>query len=149
MPTPRTVLKGHVKFVFPVGEMVPWLGTNVKAYRTLVAIDNDKSPKMPRLVPGMSAEVTIEEADRKTGVVRVPVQAVVHAGQGHYCFVKVGKEIQKRDVVLGLRNDQFVEIKAGVQEGEAVLLDVDGVLRRLDPFLGTPATPEQTSSDRH
>jgi HlyD family secretion protein len=139
---PNTVLKGHVKFVDPVGGSGTSFSPPPPGFATLVAIDNDKNPKMPRLLPGMSAEVTIE-ADRKTGVVRVPVQAVVHAGQRHYCYVKVGKEIEKRAVVLGLKSDLFVEIKTGIQEGEAVLSDVDGLLRRLNPLMGPPATPEQ------
>jgi HlyD family secretion protein len=131
---PKIVLKGHVKFVNPVANTgwgtTWWDGTEVPIYTTLVAIDNDKNPNMPRLLPGMSAEVTIENVARKTGVVRVPVKAVVRTGQGHHCYVKVGKDIQKRDVMPGLRSDQFVEIMSGVQEGEAVLRDVEDLLWR-------------------
>jgi len=64
----------------------------------------------------------------------VPVKAVVRAGQEHYCYVKVGMEIQKRGVVPGLKGDLFVEIMSGLQEGEAVLGDLEGLLRRLIPL---------------
>jgi HlyD family secretion protein len=128
---PNADLKGHVKFVDSLANAQVYLQSVKKVYTTLIAIDNDKNPKMPSLRPGMSAEVTIEEVDRKTGVVRVPVQAVVHTGQGDYCYVKVGKEILKREVTLGLRSELFVEIKAGIQEGDAVLRDIDGVLRQV------------------
>jgi RNA polymerase sigma factor (sigma-70 family) len=131
---PNTVLKGHVKFVDNARIVAMYQEPLTKIiktfYKALVAIDNDKNPNMPRLLPGMSAEVTIEEAARKTGVVRVPVQAVVHTGQGDYCYIKAGKEILKREVTLGMRNDQFAEIKAGLQEGETILRDVDAVLRQ-------------------
>jgi RNA polymerase sigma factor (sigma-70 family) len=138
---PNTVLKGHVKLVDNVASHQSFLAGE-KVYRTLIAIDNEKNPQKPSLRPGMSAEVTIEDVARKTGVVRVPVQAVVHAGQGHYCYVKVGKEIQKREVTPGLTGNEFVEIKSGVKDGEAVLRDVDAVLRRLSPLLG-PQPPEK------
>jgi HlyD family secretion protein len=99
---------------------------------------------MPRLRPGMSAAVTISEAVGSRRVLRVPVEAVVDAGQGHFCYVKVGKEIQKREVDVGLISDAFVEIKAGVQEGEMVLRDVDALLQRLSPFLRTPGMSKES-----
>jgi RNA polymerase sigma factor (sigma-70 family) len=133
---PKTVLKGHVKFVDTLAASDAWLTRGEKLYRTLVAIDKEQNVKLPRLLPGMSAEVTIEEVARKNGVVRVPVKAVVQVGQAHYCYVKVGKEILKREVTLGLRGHQFVEIKSGVQEDDLVVRDVDSLVRGLNPFPG-------------
>jgi RNA polymerase sigma factor (sigma-70 family) len=133
---PKTVLKGHVKFVDTLAAPDIFLARDEKVYKTLVAIDKDKNAMIPRLLPGMSVEVTIEEVARKNGVVRVPVKAVVQAGQGHHCYVKVGKEILKREVTLGLRGPRFVEIKSGLQEDDLVVRDVDGLVRRLSPFLG-------------
>ncbi len=136
--------KGHVKLVETVANPVH-LGDTTKAYTVTVAIDNDKNPIMPGIGHGMSAEVTID-VDRKTGVVRVPVKAVVHADRTDYCYLKVGKEIQKREVKLGLRNGLLVEITAGVKEGDAVLRDVDNALRLLSPFLDSPELSPQKLS---
>jgi RNA polymerase sigma factor (sigma-70 family) len=133
---PKTVLKGHVRLVDRVAASDHFFATGEKVYKTLVAIDKDQNAKMPRLKPGMSAEVTIEEVARKNDVVRLPVKAVVQVGARHYCYVKVGKEILKREVTLGLRGHRFVEIKSGVQEDDLVVRDVDGLVRQLSPFLG-------------
>jgi multidrug efflux pump subunit AcrA (membrane-fusion protein) len=130
---PKVVLKGHVKFVDDVANTQSiWDPESLeKKFKTQITIDNDKNLVMPRLRPGMSAEVTIEDVDRKTGVVRVPAHAVVHTEQGNYCYVKVAAEILKREVTLGLSSDHFAEIKSGIQEGEVVLHDVAGLLPRL------------------
>jgi RNA polymerase sigma factor (sigma-70 family) len=131
---PKTVLKGHVKLVDAVADRS--VAGSEKVYRTLVTIDRDQNPELPRLLQGMSANVTINEVARKNAVVRVPVKAVVQVGKKHYCYVKVGKEIVKREVALGVRDHQFVEIKSGVQEADQVARDVDGLIRRLSPLLG-------------
>src|ERR1044072_1617940 len=100
---PKTILKGHVKFVDTVASAPDVFAGNVKVYKTLASMDLDKAPAKPmKLLPGMSAEVTIE-ADRKTGVVRVPTQAVGRVGEGCFCYVKAGAEILKREVVPGFR----------------------------------------------
>jgi hypothetical protein len=127
---PGTVLKGHVKYVETVAAPDRFL-EGEKVYRTLVAIDKAQNAKVPRLLPGMSAEVTIPEVARHNGVVRLPVKAVVQVGQGHYCYAKVGQEILKREVALGLKGHRFVEIKSGVREDDIVVREVDGLVRRL------------------
>jgi RNA polymerase sigma factor (sigma-70 family) len=133
---PNRVLKGHVRFVEPVAAQDIYLTTNEKVYRTQVAIDKNQNGNMPRLLPGMSAEVTIEEVARRNAVVRAPATAVVQVGQEHYCYVKVGNEILKRQVTLGLRGSQCVEIRSGVQENDLLVRDVDGLIRRVNPFIG-------------
>jgi multidrug efflux pump subunit AcrA (membrane-fusion protein) len=133
---PNTVLKGHVKFVDTVAAQPDFFAENKKVYKTLVAIDKDQNAKLPHLLPAMSAEVTIPDVARKNDVVRVPVQAVVQVGPGHFCYVKVGKEILKREVTLGLVGHQYVEIKSGIQADDIVVRDVDGLVKRLSPLLG-------------
>jgi multidrug efflux pump subunit AcrA (membrane-fusion protein) len=96
---------------------------------------------MPALSHGMSAEVIIDEPLGATGVVRVPVQAVGGSLEGQVCYVKGGKEIQKRKVVVGLRGAQFMEIQSGIQEGNVVLDDLDNALEGLAPLLLPPDTP--------
>ena len=138
---PNRLLKGHVQFVDPVANSSDLFTDDVKVYRTLIAIDEPP----PGLVPGLSAEVQIE-ANRKNGVVQVPVQSVIRAGQVHYCYVKVGQTIQKRLVMTGLRTDRVVEIKEGLKENEAVLIDPLGLLQRLKDFLSPPAESGQKTS---
>jgi multidrug efflux pump subunit AcrA (membrane-fusion protein) len=51
----------------------------------------------------------------------VPLGAVVRIERETYCYVRVGKEIQARQLTLGARNARNVEVKEGLKEGEEVL----------------------------
>jgi multidrug resistance efflux pump len=124
----------RVKEIAAAASAADWLHADVKSFPVQLAVDGDVAP----LKPGMSAEVAVE-VDRKAGVLRVPVQAVLRAGAEHYCYVKAGQEVHRRAVIPGLRSDLVVEIKAGLKEGEAVLRDPHRLLRRL----GVPAGPGQ------
>jgi RND family efflux transporter MFP subunit len=125
---PNRVFKGHVKVVDTVAEETsihdPRFGDIY--YRTLVSIDE----KPDGLNPFMSAEVTIDTGGA-AGVLQVPLLAVVRAGHKEYCYVKRGKEIHKTAVTPGLRSDARVEIRSGLKEGDEVLRDPVGLLRRL------------------
>ena len=125
---------GKVQEVATVPAQADWFNSDVKVYPVQVALAGD----VAGLRPGMSAEVTIETG-RAAGVLWVPVQAVLRVGTKHYCYVKSGKELRKAEVVPGLRSELRVEIKTGLQDGDQVLRDPLGLLRRLSPFLG-PAT---------
>ncbi len=131
---PKNVLPGYVRVVDTVATPQDIFASDVKYYKTLVQLE--KVP--PGLKSGMSAEVAIAAA-RRAGVVRVPVQSVVRAGKERYCYVKSDGGIQKRSVTLGLANEVVVEVAEGVKEGEVVLRDPHGVLRRLSAFLAAPA----------
>ena len=99
-----------------------WMG-NVKEYATTVRIEN----KEAELKPGLTAEVEILVAHLKD-VVTVPVAAVVEQRGKFFCWVKTDSGTERRDLVLGLSDDQFVEVKDGVAEGELVLLNPRAVV---------------------
>src|SRR5207253_2180043 len=113
---PNKTWPGRVKEIAATASPDDWLAADVKVYPVQVALQGEA----PELRPGMSAEVRIE-VGQVIGVVHVPVQAVVRAGPGHFCYVKMGQEIHKRAVVPGLRSETMVEIRGGVKEGESVL----------------------------
>ena len=69
----------------------------------------------------MSAMVRSRITGRKTGVIRVPATAVLQSGKEYFCYVKSGQEIDKRQVVPGVRNDGVVAVAQGLKEGEQVL----------------------------
>ena len=140
---PDKVLRGKVEQIAPMASPQDWLSADVKLYPITVAIMGTG----PGLKPGLSAVVVIE-VDRKADVVQVPVQAVVRSGKTSYCYVKTGKEIHKRQVVVGLRSDLTAEIKEGVKEGEQVLRDPRGLVRRLRPFLMKPAADESKAPEQ-
>lgn len=133
---PQKTHRAKVHDVAKVASQADWLSANIKVYATRI----DLLDEMPGLKPGMSAEVRIETA-RKPKVVQAPVEAVVRAGKDHYCYVLAGQELQQRRVVVGLNNDLSVEINGGLQEGEQVLRDPRGMMRRLAPLLDKTAPP--------
>jgi RND family efflux transporter MFP subunit len=126
---PRRVLRAHVKTVDKVASQQDWFAADVKVYKTVVALD----VPLAGLKPGMSAEVRIH-AERTPGpVLQVPVQAVVAVGKKRLCFVVTDKEVQEREVVLGLNNGGAVEVTSGLKEGEAVLLSPRSIAGRVAP----------------
>jgi hypothetical protein len=55
-------------------------------------------------------------------VVYVPVQAVSPFDGKQVCYVARRGGAERREVTIGEFNDEFIEIKAGLKEGERVLL---------------------------
>ena len=74
------------------------------------------------LLPEMGAKVDID-LERRDHVLRVPPQMVLHGDGKFFCYVKSGHRIRNREVTVGLRTPQFVEISTGLEEGEQVLAD--------------------------
>jgi HlyD family secretion protein len=86
-------------------------------YDVYVALDD-----LPAgLVPGMTVDASIIVAQR-TGVLQLP-RALVRAGADGTAQVDVWADarVEKRTVQIGLRGDVYVEILAGLREGEQVV----------------------------
>ena len=72
-------------------------------------------------MPGMTAKVEVVVNELK-GVVYVPVQSVFFEEDAHYTFVMDGDQYERRAVDIGAHNDEFIEVKEGLDEGDTVLL---------------------------
>jgi multidrug efflux pump subunit AcrA (membrane-fusion protein) len=94
-----------------------WMSPDLKVYVTSVAIDG----VYEWLKPGMSAKVDIRVKEL-TNVVYVPIQAVVPINGKQVCYLANGHTPEEREVEVGDFNDEFIEIKKGLKEGERVLL---------------------------
>ena len=55
-------------------------------------------------------------------VVYVPIQAVNPIDDKKVCYVVDGTRVEEREVEVGEFNDEFIEIKKGIKEGERVCL---------------------------
>jgi multidrug efflux pump subunit AcrA (membrane-fusion protein) len=93
-----------------------WQGF-IKEYAILVRIAGEPE----QLKPGKTAELRIL-ADERKHVLMVPVQCVVQQGTCFYAWVKTPGGIQRRELLLGAKNDASIEIIDGLREGELVLL---------------------------
>jgi HlyD family secretion protein len=115
---PHRQFKGTVRRVAPLPDaQASWLTPNVKVYPTDVVIDED----LPLLKPGVSA-VTEIIITNLTKVLCVPIQAVTRFRGENVCFAKRGPRVVAVPVTTGWFNDSFVEIIAGLKDGDLVLL---------------------------
>ena len=100
-----------------VVRMAPSLDPATRTLRAEIAIEN----KAGQLRPGMFVEVTII-AERRDDVVVVPRDAITERAGRKVLFVLEGTKVVRRDVALGLGDDDIVEIRQGVSLGERVVV---------------------------
>ena len=90
--------------------------------RTVPVIYEVKNPAN-RLRDGMFVEITVDTSGN-TQVLAVPKRAVVTEQGQTFVFVFDGGEtFEKRPVALGIEGADFYEIKAGLKEGERVVIE--------------------------
>ena len=75
--------------------------------------------------------------ERIADQVQAPMSALIRRGDHYFAFVKVGDEIESRQVEIGQNNDQYVVVKEGLSPGEAVLIDADSYASD-GPLQGNP-----------
>ena len=112
-------LMGEITSIANQPEQGSWFAGNVKEYATIVRIKGS----MEGLKPGMTAEVEILVAHKKSAVT-LPVAAVVEMKNTFFCWVQdKDNKFHKRNLVLGMTDDKYVEVKDGVAEGDMVVLN--------------------------
>jgi HlyD family secretion protein len=111
-------LTGTVESVQPLPDPTSFMSSDVKVYTTIVTIDNP----LPGLRPGMTAKVDILVSEQDD-VLAVPLQAILAFKGTSNVYVKTPKGPELRKVVLGTSNDQFVEVKEGLKDGDIVALN--------------------------
>ena len=105
------------------------------------------------LKPGMFAEVELPVGARNK-VLTVPLSAVIDSGARQIVLVQVGKpedgRFEPRDVKVGARSEQYLEVLDGVREGEAVvvsanfLIDAESNLKAAVAGFGAPPAAAST-----
>lgn len=135
---PGQLLHGKVVSVATLAQGDDWRGGGVKEYETIVSIED--LPKNAGLRPGMSAEVKIL-AKTIPNALTVPVQSVTEVSGQHVCYVVIGNRVERREVSIGDGNDQLVQIRSGLAEGDRVALDARS---RAAAELGTPGQSPPT-----
>ncbi len=114
---PGRTLHGKVLSVASVTKPAGWWTGNVVKYDTIIELPSDVGLK-----PGMSAEVEVI-MDRHEDVLMIPVAAVVETDEGDFCWVKTDDGVKRRSLVLGDTDDSFLVVRAGVKEGDQVVLN--------------------------
>ena len=132
---PDTIMDGEVSKVGVLPDSQNrWMNPDLKVYVTTITINGTYD----WIKPGMSAKVEIL-VDHLNDVVYVPIQAVAPSEGKQVCHVVHGLKSEKREVEIGQFNDEFIEIRNGLKEGDRVLLR--------PPESGVPETGDQEKPD--
>ncbi len=97
--------------------LAPSVDINTHTFRAEVAVSNPQR----LLRPGMFVEVTII-ADQRVDVPVVPRESVARRGGRNVVFVLAGQRVARRDINLGLGDDEQVEVLAGIAPGDRIVI---------------------------
>ncbi len=109
---PDKLFAGTVTYVYPT----------LKAETRTVPVRVELANAGMLLKPGMFAQVEVA-VSAKAKVVTVPLSAVIDSGTRQIVLIQQGEgRFAPREVKLGNRSDDYVEVREGVKEGEQVVV---------------------------
>lgn len=108
-------------FAGKVGYLYPTLNPQTRTVPVRIELPNPRG----ELRPAMYARVELKVSSRETALT-VPVSAVIDSGTSQRVIVqKAEGSFEPRDVKLGARGDDYVEVKEGVKVGEQVVVSAN------------------------
>lgn len=119
-------IMGRVKRIYPAGfKKISALGIEQQRVKTLIDFDNEAA----QLRPGVSVDVRIITGESPEAVA-VPERATFRHGDGWAVFL-VGEFGRARltPVEIGLKNDEWAEIRSGLAPGQRVVAGPQNELR--------------------
>ncbi|HJV85340.1 MAG TPA: efflux RND transporter periplasmic adaptor subunit [Noviherbaspirillum sp.] len=109
---PDKVFEGPVSYVYPT------LNAGTRTVQVRIELANPGQ----LLKPGMFSDVEMA-ASSKSNVLTVPLSAVIDSGKRRIVLVQAGEgKFEPREVRLGARSDDYIEVLEGVKEGEQVVV---------------------------
>lgn len=114
------VLGGKVRAIDTVSTLVSNVVTYY-VYATVVGID-------PAVKPGMTSSLSVV-VDKAEDVVTLPSSALTARGNAATVKVQTGptpKDVEVRNITLGLKGDTLIEIKTGLVAGDKVIVSRGG-----------------------
>jgi len=113
-------IEGAVKRIYPSGFMkISALGVEQQRVKTLIDFDSPAA----QLRPGVSVDVRIVTQE-SPGALAVPDRAVFREGDGWSVFVVEGGRARLRNVEVGVRNEDWAEIKNGLSVNDTVVSEL-------------------------
>ena len=106
-----------MKIIGWIIRLAPALDPVTRTFKVEAEIDNSQR----LLRPGMFVEVTLI-AELREDVPVVPREAVAERGGVKVVFVLSGQQVEQREVIIGLGDDEIVEIRSGLEPGERVVV---------------------------
>ncbi len=114
---PELLLNGRVESIRVLADQGPEGRQRGKYFRVTISLEQSD----PRLRPGMTARVNII-CDELDNALTIPSFALFSEGGKTFAFVSSGRGFEMREVTAGARNEDIVEIRSGLSEGEQVAL---------------------------
>ncbi|MEN3324606.1 RND transporter [Mariniflexile soesokkakense] len=113
---PDIEIDGVVTEVANVGENKR--GSDIKLFQVLIKLNSTNK----NIRPGMTTSNRIL-THQEDNVLMVPLEAIFSKNSISYVYVKSGYSIEKKQVELGLSNNEVVIIKKGLNENDVVYLN--------------------------
>jgi HlyD family secretion protein len=107
---------------------------NLKVYPCTIHINGYH----PWMKPGMNAKVEII-IDQLADVLYVPVQSIEVEQDHHFCYISNNGALERRQISTGVFNDEFIEVRDGLNGGEAVALSLP---KKAETDMGGASKPE-------
>jgi HlyD family secretion protein len=127
---PGRLVEGHVASIAQLPTQNAW--NEVTYFYTEIVLDT-----IPRgLKPGMTAEVEIA-TEHRSDVLAIPIEALAIVEGRDFCFVANEHGVERRPIEIGQSTCGMLEVTAGLEEGERVVLEPDQFdhgLDRISPF---------------
>jgi HlyD family secretion protein len=99
--------------------VAPYVLDDLEQNRTVeIEVEFEDSDQLAGVLPGTSADVEVI-LDRRDEALRIPAAALAEGG---VVLVLSGGVLEERTVEVGLRNWQHAEVRAGLNEGELVVI---------------------------
>ena len=134
---PNRAFDGTITYIYPT----------LKAETRTVPVRIELANVGGLLKPGMFAQVELQVGN-KSAVLTIPDSAVLDTGTRRIVLVQLMEgRFEPREVKLGSRSDSYVEVLAGVREGEQVvvaanfLIDAESNLKAVIGGMGQGAAP--------
>lgn len=116
---PQLQFTGKITSIGVLALPDPGKPTEEKYFELRVLLDESD----PRVRPGMTTRIVIHTATADN-VIAVPVHSLFYNQQKVYCYIESPLGYDKREVTVGLSNEEWVEIKSGLKEGELICLAI-------------------------
>ena len=108
-------------FTGKIGYLYPTLNPQTRTVPVRIELPNPRG----ELRPAMYARVELKVSSRETALT-VPISAVIDSGTSQRVIVqKEEGRFEPREVKLGQRSDDYVEVREGIKEGEQVVVSAN------------------------
>ena len=109
---PKQIFKGRITFI----------STTVDPEKRTVHVWAEIDNHHGMLKQGLFADLAVVVGENHR-TVAIPLEALISAGGEDFVFVEQGGVFARRDVVLGVRDNRYVQVKQGLRPGDRVVTD--------------------------